>query len=140
MTNEETIKKLERLIISENGKGNIGVPVMIKDLKVVLDMLKEKDNIIKSLLDSIDLVVWYNGHYEKLEKIKNEISEIKENEIYRFDYENDEQFQVIWMILVELFGNYGTSPRSGWLEMKNKDRIIKFIDSITRTSREDLGI
>lgn len=47
MSNEETIKKLERLIISENGKGNIGVPVMIKDLKVVLDMLKGKDNIIE---------------------------------------------------------------------------------------------
>ena len=140
MTNEETIKKLERLIISENGKGNIGVPVMIKDLKVVLDMLKEKDNIIKNLLDSLDSVVWYNGHYEMLEKIKNEILEMKENEIYRFDYGNDEQFQVIWMILVELFGDCGTSPRSGWLEMKNKDRIIKFIDSITRTSREDLGI
>ena len=65
---------------------------------------------------------------------------MKENETNRFDYGNYEQFQVIWMILVELFGNCGTSPRSGWLEMKNKDRIIKFIDSITRTSREDLGI
>lgn len=107
--------------------------------ETVLNMLKEKDIIIEKLLDSLDSVVWYNGYYEKFEKIKNEISKMKENENYRFDYGNDEQFQVIWMILVELYGDCGTSPRSGWLEMKNRDKIIKFIDRITKTSREDLG-
>ena len=116
-----------------------GVLDYAKENVKLKEQLKEKDNIIKSLLDSLDSVVWYNGHYEKLEKIKNEISEMKENEIYRFDYGNEEQFQVIWMILVELFGDCGTSPRSGWLEMKNRDKIIKFIDRITKTSREDLG-
>lgn len=137
---EEAIKECEALkkclIIYSEDLDNVKSG---KALETVLNMLKEKDIIIEKLLDSLDSVVWYNGYYEKFEKIKNEISKMKENENYRFDYGNDEQFQVIWMILVELYGDCGTSPRSGWLEMKNRDKIIKFIDRITKTSREDLG-
>lgn len=49
---------------------------------------------------------------------------------------NDSQFEIFWMMLVLQFGDYGTSPRSGWLEMDNKNEIIKFIDDITKISLE----
>lgn len=34
--------------------------------------------------------------------------------IYYFDYQN--RHTVIWQILVEMFGDYGTSPRYGWIQ------------------------
>lgn len=34
--------------------------------------------------------------------------------IYYFDYR--ERHTVIWQILVEMFGDYGTSPRYGWIQ------------------------
>ena len=35
-----------------------------------------------------------------------------------------------------MYGGYGTSPRTGWLELKNKKEIVKFIDNLTRLSKE----
>lgn len=89
------------------------------------------------LIDSLDSVVWYNCHYYKLNEIKQELLKKQDSGNYKYDYGNDEQFQVIWMILVCLFGDYGSSPRSGWLEMNYKDKIINFIDNITTTARNE---
>ena len=44
---EEAIERLDRLTVYEEIKGNIGIPVMIKDLKTVLNLLKEKDTEIE---------------------------------------------------------------------------------------------
>ena len=88
----------------------------------------------KELIDALDRVVWYNGHYEELFKIKEEIK--KEKDITYSYCTTDNQFQVIYMILVVLFGDYGTSPRGGWLYMENKEKILNFIDLITKTARE----
>lgn len=86
------------------------------------------------IIDALDSIVWYNGHYEELYEIRKEIENCQEY-IYQYHTE-DNQFQVIYMILVCMYGDYGTSPRSGWLDMKNKKEILKFIDLITSTSRE----
>lgn len=88
----------------------------------------------EDIVDALDSVVWYNGHYEELYEIRKGIENCQEY-IYQY-FTRDNQFQVIYMILVCMFGEYGTSPRSGWLEMKNKEKILKFIDLITSTSRE----
>lgn len=72
-------------------------------------------------------VIWYNG----LEEILKEMIdlEIPENRYPQYEYydkyfANEEtkdletyyQTQVLWMMLVKMFGNYGTSPRFGWIE------------------------
>lgn len=44
------------------------------------------------------------------------------------------QIQFIWMICVLLFGDYGTSPRTGWIE--KKEDFYNFIDLITELDRE----
>lgn len=87
------------------------------------------------LIDVLDCIVYYNGLDKPLLEIKKIILKTPKNilkpedEIFK-----DEQFEIFWMMLVLQFGDYGTSPRSGWLEIKNKDKIIKFIDDITKSS------
>ena len=89
----------------------------------------------------LNAIVWYNGLYEPLLEIKKIILETPKfeyNYMSRPDggYFEDDQFEIFWMMLVLKFGNYGTSPRYGWLEMENKNKIIKFIDDITKLSLE----
>ena len=85
---------------------------------------------LEELIEAIKRACWYNGYEEYLEEIKNQIEQTPTNKYsYSYDY-NDEGFQVVYMILVLLFGDYGTSPRFGWIEMKNKDKALAFIDKI----------
>ena len=91
------------------------------------------------LLNTLNDVIWYNGIYDFLFKIKNEIKNgIGIDEVgqytlsaYEDRHENiDEQEEIFWMILVLLFGDYGTSPRRGWLYIQNKDGILKLLNAI----------
>ena len=41
-----------------------------------------------------------------------------------------------WMICVNLFEEYGTSPQSGWIEEKHKEDFYRFVDDITETYRD----
>ena len=93
----------------------------------------------------LNSIVWYNGLYEQLLKLKEDIVKQKNNDNYlkinenlepKFEGFNDAQFEIFWMMLVLLYGDYGTSPRTGWLLMENKEKIIKFIDDITKLSLE----
>lgn len=38
-----------------------------------------------------------------------------------------ERNQVIWEMLVIAFGDCGTSPRTGWLEIENQAIIVKYL-------------
>ena len=44
---------------------------------------------------------------------------------YTYEYG---QVEIIWMILVLMFGNYGTSPRTGWIEKDKFPELINFIE------------
>lgn len=64
-------------------------------------------------------IVWYNG----LENIVIKWKDYKENDDVPYrEYKSSlkdsdySQLQMVWMYLVLCFGNYGTSPRSGWIE------------------------
>ena len=92
------------------------------------------------LIYALNAIVFYNGIYEPLLKLKEDLINQKTDDNYllidefpEYKYEeyNDNQFNIFWMMLVLLYGDYGTSPRSGWLEMRNKEKIIEFIDKIT---------
>ena len=100
----------------------------------------------KDILDILDSITWYNGIGESLIKLKEDLIKQNDNGNYliidhNLEYKNkefaDKQFEIFWMMLVLLYGDYGTSPRSGWLEIKNKDKIINFIDKITKTTQEE---
>jgi hypothetical protein len=95
----------------------------------------------KKILSAIEAVVWYNGLGEFILPWRDKKPDDYSGYItpdYR-DKEYDEglvtQLEVIWMIAVMLYGNYGTSPRSGWIE--NIDGFKKFIDTITESYRQE---
>lgn len=102
------------------------------------------DNPVVRALSS---VTWYNGLAEEIIKWKEpgyfdeEYGRLSWNWDYfrsEFDMSMREQIEVIWMICVCLFGDYGTSPRSGWIE--NKEEFYRFVDAITATYREVLRL
>ena len=102
------------------------------------------------ILDALDGVTWYNCLAEEIIKWKDpenyntsspygssypDVWLVPKIEFWNsWPKEMKEQLEVIWMIFVLLFGNYGTSPRSGWIE--RKDEFFAFIDEITKTYRE----
>ena len=95
----------------------------------------------ESLIAALDSVTWYNGLAEYVMKWKTDCPKVNGTIVSEESYccgEIDsviyDQLQIIWMIFVELFGDCGTSPRSGWIE--DVDGFCKFIDDITVTHRE----
>jgi len=101
----------------------------------------------EQLIDTLDAITWYNGIYEPLLALKEDLLNCSDKGTYtKYKSENleykhklfyDTQFEVFWMMLVLMFGDYGTSPRSGWIYLEKKQEIIDFIDKITKTGNED---
>ena len=101
------------------------------------------------IIDALDSVTWYNGLAEvvlswKDLKPKHGSGPCPDNygdkvsgllSVGEIKYLA--QLQVIWMICVVLFGDYGISPRYGWIEEKNLKEFHAFIDLITETQRAD---
>lgn len=93
--------------------------------------LKDENNqydILSALKDISD----YNGHEEEIKELLDYIQ--KSNEEYSISipeflkHNNCDYFvNIIWQILVLLYGDYGTSPRYGWIEIINKDKVISFL-------------
>lgn len=101
----------------------------------------------EQLIEVLDSITWYNGIYEPLLDLKKDLlncdikghyTKCNDNLEYKHELFYDNQFEVFWMMLVLMFGDYGTSPRSGWLCLENKEKIIEFIDKITKTGNEDI--
>ena len=95
----------------------------------------------KNIIDVLNSIVWYNGIGDILLKLREDIINSEDKTYSKLKYKYDEfsnnQFEIFWMMLVLMYGDYGTSPRSGWLNMENKNEIISFIDQITKTTKED---
>lgn len=70
---------------------------------------------IEKIEFALECIVCYDGHDEWLEKLADELDAT--SEIYRcpLDEWHTEQ-HTIWMLLVGMFGSWGTSIRSGWIE------------------------
>ena len=88
-----------------------------------------------NIFDGLDSVVWYNGLGDFVIKWAdiepNEYGQITSDQAYR-QYQNSQslyyQLQVLWIICVTMFGDYGTSPRCGWIEdVVSFRQFIKFI-------------
>lgn len=102
--------------------------------------MKETDYDVRKLLD---IVVWYNGLADTVLSWKKpgvlrvnnggSLGRKYEEERKHLSSEDIAQLEMIWMICVYLFGDYGTSPRSGWIE--DIPAFHQFIDDITKTER-----
>ena len=103
-----------------------------------MDYVKKEGNMptVEELLDALDSVTWYNGIGEDIREWKDLPIDDEGSIICPYElFAHDTSKEVIWMICVCLFGEYGTSPRSGWIE--NVEGFKAFIDEITKTERED---
>ena len=100
------------------------------------------------IVDSIDSWIWYNCLGEGVSGL------IEVLELYPDKDQDDfdpyftalekwrtrwwDQLEPLFMIIVCLFGNYGTSPRSGWVERANMNECIRFLELCKSTYQEDL--
>lgn len=71
----------------------------------------------KDIVEAFNSVVFYNCYAEPIaEWIKALNKGIDEGKtVFLLQFQN-EQLEVLKMMLVVWFGDYGTSPRSGWIE------------------------
>lgn len=101
------------------------------------------DNTLKTL----GTIVWYNDLYDTLQKIKTYIQqevEVNKNKQYYNIRKPDFLMKldcdlfpcIVWSILVLQCGNYGTSPRTGWIEIKRVKDAIKIIDALCAETEE----
>jgi hypothetical protein len=91
----------------------------------------------ETITDALDSVTFYNGLADDILKWKDLPIE---NGLIKCPLdiphtEEEHQLQVFWMILVCIFGDYGTSPRFGWIDGDMKEQFDVFIDDITFARR-----
>ena len=117
-------------------------PVMVKDMTTrEKELVKETKAITRADLDKVDIIealksaLSYNGLDEVIKDWNSEKhitkwkcgqSIMQRVEDIGSDLEMDSALQLVYMICVILFGDYGTSPRHGWIE--DVEGFHKFID------------
>ena len=94
---------------------------------------KNKD---RSLFNALESIVWYDGHYVWLKELRDDLEKHRTEYSYMIpdDIEWHTEKHTIWMLLVGIFGDWGTSIRSGWIE--DIDGCIEFIDALCKDSWE----
>lgn len=85
---------------------------------------------LDDVIDALDSVTWYNGIADIIIGWKE--LPVDEHGIVCPGF-MDKDLDVIWMICCVIFGDYGTSPRSGWIT--DVEGFYKFIDQITMTQQ-----
>ena len=87
-----------------------------------------------TLFDALESIIWYDGHYEWLKELRDVLSAYPEEKYFPIpnSIEWHTEHHCIWMLLVGVFGDWGTSIRSGWIE--DKKGCIEFIDAVCKMS------
>jgi hypothetical protein len=112
-----------------------------KSEKEHLKELKEIPN--NSLEYALKLIVQYDCWYEWLKEIIDDMEEINkkknvsEYESYMPELEWHTERHVIWMLLVGMFGDWGTSIRGGWIPKYKFDDCIAFIKTLLPEDEEE---
>lgn len=91
---------------------------------------------IETLEEALKSIIWYDGLHEWLEELANEIEKSTDYH-FRCPFTSDEwhtEEHVIFMLLVGMFGSWGTSIRSGWIEQKKE--CVEYIREICSEMRE----
>ena len=95
-----------------------------------------------NLFDAIKSIVWYNGLDEDIQQM---IQDLKEDDFSANKYwwigssSNTDLVEVhfIAMIIVLMFGEYGTSPRGGWIhDEQDRKEAIAFLEELIK-EKED---
>ena len=96
----------------------------------------------EKFFDTLHSIIWYDGHYEWLKAMRDDMEKLLNAGDKYVNYSNPfdttewhTEQHTIYMILVGMFGDWGTSIRSGWIE-DIKD-CIEFIDALDKESWEE---
>lgn len=85
--------------------------------------------IAQKLQEALEDIIWYDGHCEWLRELADKIE--KADVLFENPFESaewHEERHVIFMLLVGMFGEWGTSIRSGWIT--EKEECVAYIRSI----------
>ena len=87
-----------------------------------------------NLFDALESIAWYDGHYIWLKELYNELLQ---TDFYPLpmDIELHAEIHTIWMLLVGMFGNWGTSIRGGWIEKTSE--CADFIEALCKDMWEE---
>ena len=96
------------------------------------NLARQINKCYENLMYGVTLVCYYNGLYELASDmviILKEAKPYKNYSITRPDSIGDPNslMGILWSILVVNFGDYGTSPRYGWIECEHLDECIDFL-------------
>lgn len=88
------------------------------------------DNGLEALLD----VLYYNGYEEDIIEIIHYIDANEDPDHISFphyleQYDSDNPARILWSVLVVMFGDFGTSPRYGWIETESKKKCLNELKS-----------
>ena len=61
-----------------------------------------------------------NTKYQNMYTVEDLETFNKNNDFDEDEFDQRERHTVIWQMLVEMFGNCGTSPRTGWIEKRKE--------------------
>ena len=89
------------------------------------------------LYEALTDIVWYDNHSDWLREACSELEKAKkEGTNYCIpDIEWHTEMHTIWMLLTGMFGDWGTSIRSGWIE--DIDGCIEFIQGLIRDANDE---
>ena len=88
------------------------------------------------MLEALLRVLWYNGYDDKIMRIYNYLKENEDKSQVSYpDWLSDDADapdRILWSVLVMLDGDYGTSPRYGWIDKPKSaiDRMAWFVAEV----------
>ena len=91
-----------------------------------------------SLQSALEEIVWYDGHYEWLKNLADQLEKTSgfyANPFTAGQWHTEEH--TIWMLLVGMFGSWGTSIRGGWIEETKE--AAKYIRELCMTDEERMS-
>ena len=93
----------------------------------------------ETLFEALKNIVWYDGHYVWLKELRDDLEKFSDNtRFYSCPIDTNlwhTEKHTIWMLLVGVFGDWGTSIRSGWIE--KVPECIEFIDALCKDAWEE---
>jgi hypothetical protein len=98
----------------------------------------ETDKTYAALVDAL----WYNVGIDAIKTIVDKFNEFNQDESSHYfstedidkDWYYDKELNTYWTMFVLMYGDYGTSPRSGWIK-KTKES-MKFFEGLYNDLKE----
>lgn len=106
------------------------------------ELSDDPNDIYDTLIEALYGVIFYNDLEDDLLKTRAALADQLESStkggVGRLDElsgEGHDQFEIFWMLLVQMFGDYGASPRYGWVNYDRLRDAMEFIDILLKEKK-----